>query len=244
MNHQLGLLLLGVLASTASAAADRAIVVPAKAAMSWGFMTNSTKVQPSRQLGVGFWQRASGAKPGVGDVFVSAMEYQLPEAAPSRVRSATFQFSGKPSQCVGAEPVVIEIYAYPGDGRLDVSDASAGSRIAQMQADCNDNAAFSRPIDVTQIVRQASVASGIRHVGFNMRKANNRQGPGLFNLSAGRLTVVIADQDIDKRAVGHAPMAAPTPGVARPVAATAQTTTVPPRLVTSNRGSKIDEARR
>lgn len=193
------LLLAGVLSSTASFGADRAIAVPAKAAMSWGFMTNSTKVQPSRGLAVGFWQRASGAKPGVGDNFVSTIEYQLPEASPGRVRSATFQFSGKPSQCVGAEPVVIDVYAYVGDGKTEVGDASVGSRIAQMQADCTDKNAFNRPIDVTPIVRQTTVASGIRYVGFNIRKANNRQGPGLFALSAGKLTVVLADQDLDKR---------------------------------------------
>ena len=213
MNRPLSLLLVGLLSSTAGFGADRAIAVPAKAAMSWGFMTNSTKVQPSRNLGVGFWQRASGAKPGVGDNFVSTIEYQLPEAAPGRMRSATFQFSGKPSQCVGAEPVVIDVYAYAGDGKTEVGDASVGSRIAQMQADCTDKNAFNRPIDVTQIVRQTTVASGIRFVGFNIRKANNRQGPGLFSLTAGKLTVVLADQDLDKRAAPVGAAAKPgTPG--------------------------------
>jgi hypothetical protein len=47
------------------------------------------------------------------------------------------------------------------------------------------------------------VASGVRFVGFNIRKANNRQGPGLFDLSAGKLTVVLADT-----ASVQAPMAA------------------------------------
>lgn len=211
MHRHTWFLLAGVVSSTASLGADRAIAVPAKAAMSWGFMTNSTKVQPSRHLGVGFWQRASGAKPGVGDVFVSTIEYQLPEAAPGRVRSATFQFSGKPSQCVGAEPVVIEVYAYAGDGKTEVGDANVGARVAQMQADCTDKNAFNRPIDVTQIVRQTTVASGIRYVGFNIRKANNRQGPGLFALSAGKLTVVIADQDLDKHAAKAVAPGAPKP---------------------------------
>lgn len=215
MERQALLLLWGVLSSAACMAADRTIAVPAKAALSWGFITGSTQAKPSRTLGVGFWQRASGAKPGVGAVFASAMEYQLPEAAPTRVRSATFQFSGSPSQCVGNEPVVVDVYAYSGDGKADVGDASAGSKIAQLSADCTDRAAFSRPIDVTRIVRQTSVASGIRHVGFNVRKANNRQGPGLFNLSAGKLTVVISDQDVDKRAMGRAaPGGVPAPAVA------------------------------
>jgi hypothetical protein len=208
MTREPFLLLFGALLSTAATAADRSIAVPPKVATSWGFLTNSTAVKQSRTLGVGFWQRASGAKPGVGEVFASAMEFQLPEAAPNRLRSATFRFSGKPSQCVGAEPVVVDVYAYSGDGKGDVGDATSGSKIAQMSADCTDHAAFSRPIDVTHIVRQTMVVSGVRHVGFNVRKANNRQGPGLFVLTPGQLTVVIADQDLDRSAMGR-PGAAP-----------------------------------
>jgi hypothetical protein len=239
MQRQTLLLLLGALVSSTAVAADRAIPVPARLSMSWGYVTDTTKVDPHRNPAVGFWQRASGAKPGVGAVFVAAMEYQLPEAPASRLRSASFQFSGTPSQCAGAEPVVIDIYAYTGDGQSSVADATAGTKIAQMSADCTDRAAFSRPIDVTNIVRQTTVASGVRFVGFNMRKANNRQGPGLFALAAGKLTVVIADQDIVQRplakaasapAVGTAPVvaamsaAAPAPlpaavAVARPAAA-------------------------
>jgi hypothetical protein len=201
------LLLAGVLASTAGIAADRTIAVPPTLAMSWGYVIPGTQVNPHRTMGVGFWQRSSGAKAGVGAVFVSTIEYQLPEAAPARLRSATFQFSGRPSQCVGAEPVVIDVYAYAGDGKSAVGDASAGSRVAQLSADCSDKAAFARPIDVTAIVRQQSVASGVRFVGFNIRKANNRQGPGLFDLSAGKLTVVLADQAIAGAAQGMAPAA-------------------------------------
>ena len=196
MKRNNGLLLAGLLASTAGIAAERTIAVPPKLAMSWGYVIPGTQVNPNRTMGVGFWQRSSGAKPGVGALFVSTMEYQLPEASPLRVRSATFQFSGKQSQCVGAEPVVIDVYAYAADGQADVADAKAGSRVAQLSANCSDNPAFSRPIDVTAIVRHLSVPAGIRHVGFNIRKANNRQGPGLFNLSAGKLTIVLVDQDL------------------------------------------------
>ena len=205
MKRNNGLLLAGMLAATAAFAADRTIPVPATLAMSWGYVIPGTQVNPHRTMGVGFWQRASGAKPGVGAVFVSTMEYQLPEAASARVRSASFQFSGRPSQCVGAEPVVIDVYAYAGDGKSAVADASAGTRVAQLSADCSDKAAFGRPIDVTAIVRQQSVASGVRFVGFNVRKANNRQGPGLFDLSAAKLTVVLADQAIGAAAQGMAP---------------------------------------
>lgn len=200
------LLLAGALVSTAGIAADRAIAVPPTLAMSWGYVIPGTQINPHRTMAVGFWQRSSGAKAGVGAVFASTIEYQLPEAAPARVRSATFQFSGRPSQCAGAEPVVIDVYAYAGDGKSAVTDASAGSRVAQLSADCSDKAAFARPIDVTAIVRQQSVASGVRFVGFNIRKANNRQGPGLFNLSAGKLTVVLSDQ-----ALAPAPQAAQRP---------------------------------
>jgi hypothetical protein len=189
-----GVLTLAALMSSASLAGERAIVVPAQVQMSWEFVTPGSGARLRPHLGVGFWQRGSGAKPGVGANYVSALEYQLPEAAPARIRAATFQFSGRPSQCVGAEPVVIEVSAYVADGRADVADAHAGNRVAQMSAQCGDNAAFSRPIDVTAVVRQLSVAAGVRHVGFNIRKANNRQGPGLFELSPGKLTIVIADE--------------------------------------------------
>ena len=208
------LLLSSALASTAVLAADRAIAVSPAVQMSWEFVTPGSGARLRPSLGVGFWQRASGAKPGVGANYVSALEYQLPEAAAARVRSASFQFSGKPSQCVGAEPVVIDVNAYAADGKAAVSDASAGTRVAQFSANCTDNPAFARPIDVTAIVRQQSVASGIRYVGFNIRKANNRQGPGLFGLSAGKLTVVLADQDVAQPPQARAPAALPGAAVA------------------------------
>jgi len=202
------LMLLGGLGTTAGFAADRAIPLSPVVSMSWGYVTPGTAVEPHRNPAVGFWQRASGAKPGVGIVFVAAMEYQLPETPPSHVRSATFQFSGKQSQCTGAEPVVIDVYAYPANGKGEAADASAGVRVAQMRADCAANPAFNQPIDVTAIVRQLSVPAGIRHVGFNMRKANNRQSPGLFGLSPGKLTVVVADEELAQR---------PPPAVAPPI---------------------------
>jgi hypothetical protein len=200
-------------------AADRAIAVPPTVRSSWAFETHTTTAKLRPHQAVGFWQRSSGAKAGVGANFVSVMEYQLPEAAPARVRSASFQFSGKPAhlQCAGAEPVVIDVYAYAADGRADVNDARSGSRVAQLSADCSDKAAFAQPIDVTAIVRQQAVASGVRFVGFNIRKGNNRQGAGLFDLAAGKLTVVLADQ-----ALAQAPIAmvrpTPNPALARPVA--------------------------
>jgi hypothetical protein len=197
-----------------SLANDRAIALSPVMAMSWEFVTPGNGARARPTLGVGFWQRASGAKPGVGSVYVATMEYQLPETLPSRVRSASFQFSGRQAQCAGAEPVVIDVYAYPADGKGELADASAGVRVAQMRADCATNPAFNQPIDVTQIVRQLSVPAGIRHIGFNMRKANNRQGPGIFNLSAGKLTVVVADQDVAHRPVSAvSPVAGGTPAL-------------------------------
>lgn len=203
------LVLAAALASTATLAGERAIVVAPVQQMSWEFVTPGTGARLRPHLGVGFWQRASGAKPGVGANYVSALEYQLPEAGPARVRSANFQFSGRPSQCVGAEPVVVDIYAYAADGRAEVADAHAGSRIAQLSASCADKTAFARPIDVTAMVRQLSVPAGVRHIGFNIRKANNRQGPGLFELSPGKLTVVIADEATAPMARSRPPGASP-----------------------------------
>jgi len=188
-----------LLFSGGAGAADRAIALKPVIATSWEYVTPGTQVVPRRTLGVGFWQRASGAKPGVGANYVTSLEYQLPEATPARIRSATFQFSGQQSQCVGAEPVVIDVHAYAGDGRAAVADSTAGARVAQMRADCATNPAFTQPIDVTSIVRQLAVPAGVRHVGFNIRKANNRQGPGLFALNPGTLTVVIADQEVSQR---------------------------------------------
>jgi hypothetical protein len=133
-------------ASGTALAMERSIVVQPKVTASWGYVTQSTVVKPSRTMGVGFWQRASGAKPGVGETFVSAMEFQLPEAAPARVRRATFQFSGKPSQCIGNEPVVVDVHTYAGDGRADIGDASAGTKIAQLRADCTDHAAQAKNV--------------------------------------------------------------------------------------------------
>lgn len=207
-----GLLALA-LAPAPGLAADRSIAVAPAVQMSWEFATHTTTARLRPGLGVGFWQRASGAKPGVGANYVSALEYQLPEAAPQRVRSATFQFSGRQSQCVGAEPVVIDVYAYAANGKAEVGDATAGNRVAQLSANCSDNPAFARAIDVTAIVRQQAVASGVHHVGFNIRKANNRQGPGLFSLWAGKLTVVLADQAVVvPAAASKQPQAAPAPG--------------------------------
>ena len=42
-------------------------------------------------------------------------------------------------------------------------------------------------------------------VGFNIRKANNRQGPGLFELSPGKLTVVLADEAMAQGARSRPP---------------------------------------
>ena len=214
MKCRTGWWLAAALAPASGLAADRAITVAPAVRMSWEFPTHTTTARLRPNLGVGFWQRASGAKPGVGANYVSALEYQLPEAAPQRVRSASFQFSGRPSQCSGNEPVVIDVYAYAADGQADVADARAGSRVAQLSADCNDRNAFARPIDVTAIVRQQAVASGLRYVGFNIRKANNRQGPGLFELAPGKLTVVLADHAVLPSSVAKAPVATPETGAA------------------------------
>jgi hypothetical protein len=84
------LILIAATLSTAGAiAAERAIAVAPMLQMSWEFVTPGTGARLRPHLGVGFWQRASGAKPGVGANYVSALEYQLPEAAPARIRSAS-----------------------------------------------------------------------------------------------------------------------------------------------------------
>lgn len=231
------LILFSGLASTliAASAAERPITVSPVMAMSWEFLVPGPAVRGRPTLGVGFWQRASGAKPGVGSNLVATMEYQLPEAAPQRIRSASLQFSGRPAQCAGAEPVLIAVYAYAGNGKGEQADAQAGTQVAQMSADCSDQAAFSRPIDVTAIVRQLSVPSGVRHLGFNVRKANHRQGPGLFNLAAGKLTVVLAD------ASPGMPMAAGPTRAATAGAAAATIGGVPLRSPQSDKPKRVQK---
>ena len=184
--------------ASAASAVDRQIGVDAAMTSSYSQLTGGAPSPwaQGRGLNVGYWQRSSGAAAGVGSNNIATMEYQLPEVQPTRIRSATFQFSGRALQCVGNEPVVVDVYAYPGDGRTDVADSTAGTRIATLSADCPDNPAFNRPIDVTNIVRQLSVPSGVRFVGFNVRKGNNRRGAGLFGLYPGKLNIVVADQDV------------------------------------------------
>ena len=225
--------LLVAIAPRDARATERSIVLSPVMATSWEFVVPGTGVRARRNLGVGFWQRASGAKPGVGSDYVSTMEYQLPEAAPGQVRHATFQMSGRPSQCVGNEPVVIEVLGYAGNGKAEQADASAGSPVARMSAGCGDQHAFGQAVDVTALVRQLSVSSGVRHVGFAVRKGNHRQGPGLFELAPGKLTVVISDVAMSARAPATP---AATGAVAQPTARLSPTPSTPmPAAVPSAR---------
>ncbi|MEO8185746.1 MAG: hypothetical protein ABI580_00080 [Burkholderiaceae bacterium] len=179
-------------------AVDRQIGVDAALTASYSQLTGGppSPWAVGRGLNVGYWQRSSGAAQGVGSNNIATMEYQLPEVQPTRIRSAIFQFSGRAVQCSGDEPVVVDVFAYAGDGRSDVTDSTAGTRIATLSANCKDNPAFNKPIDVTHIVRQLSVPSGVRHVGFNVRKGNNRRGPSFFGLYPGKLNIVVADEDV------------------------------------------------
>lgn len=196
MKREMLMLILGSLGATAGHAADRAIALAPVMTMTWSTLTPNGATSAARGTDVGFWQRSSGAKPGVGAIFVATMEYQLPETPPARVRAATFEFTGRPWQCAGAEPVVVDVYAYPADGRSEPVDANAGVRVAQLRADCAAKSVFGQRIDVSAMVRQLSVPAGVRHIGFNVRKANNRQGPSHIKLAPGKLTVVLADQDL------------------------------------------------
>jgi hypothetical protein len=197
----------------AALAVDRQIAVNPVMSVTWSYSAGEPTVRTAqgRGLNAGFWQRSSGAKAGVGSNNVATIEFQLPEVAPARIRSARYEFSGVAIQCAGNEPVVFDVYAYAGDGKADIADATAGGRVAQLSADCRDKPAFARPIDVTNIVRQRSVPSGVRHVGFNIRKANNRLGPSFMGIHPGKLTIVVADQDVAKTVP-----AAAGPGVSKP----------------------------
>jgi hypothetical protein len=180
-------------------AADRQIGVDPMLSVHWGTLTGGPTT-PAAQMGnhmmVGFWQRSSGAKAGVGSINTGVVEFQLPENPPQRIRSATLQFKARASQCSGAEPVVFEVYGYAGNGKPDPADATSGVRLGQLTANCADNPAFAQIIDASNLVRQLSVPSGLRFAGFNVRKMNYRAGPSYFGFSAAKLTIVVASEDL------------------------------------------------
>jgi hypothetical protein len=180
------------------AAADRQIGVDPMLSAHWSTLTGGAPAQPQlgRNMMAGFWQRSSGAKAGVGSINTGFVEFQLPENPPQRIRSATLQFRARASQCAGAEPVVFDVFGYPGNGQADPSDATAGVRLGRLSANCADNPAFAQPIDVTHLVRQLSVPSGLRFVGFNVRKTNHRALASFFGFSAAKLTIVVASEDV------------------------------------------------
>jgi hypothetical protein len=182
-----------------SMAADRQIGIDPMLSVHWSTLTGGPTT-PAATMGnnmmVGFWQRSSGAKAGVGSINTGVVEFQLPENPPQRIRSATLQFRARASQCSGAEPVVFEVFGFAGNGRPDPADATSGQRLAQLTANCTDNPAFTQMIDVSYLVRQLTVPSGLRFAGFNVRKMNHRAGPSYFGFSAAKLTIVVADQDV------------------------------------------------
>ncbi len=182
-----------------SMAADRQIGIDPMLSVHWSTLTGGPTT-PAATMGnnmmVGFWQRSSGAKAGVGSINTGVVEFQLPENPPQRIRSATLQFKARASQCSGAEPVVFEVFGFAGNGRPDAADATSGQRLAQLTANCTDNPAFTQVIDVSNLVRQLTVPSGLRFVGFNVRKMNHRAGPSYFGFSAAKLTIVVAEQDV------------------------------------------------
>lgn len=203
---KLKLMMAGCAVACASAsAADRQIGVDPMLSVHWSTLTGGPTT-PAPAMGnhmmVGFWQRSSGAKQGVGSINTGVVEFQLPENAPQRIRSATLQFRARASQCAGAEPVVFEVFGYAGNGRADPADAISGVRLAQLTANCSDNPAFAQPFDVTNLIRQLSVPSGLRFVGFNVRKMNHRALPSYFGFSAAKLTIVVASEDLAIGPVG------------------------------------------
>lgn len=188
-----------LMVAVSASAVDREIGIDPMLSVHWSTLTGGPTTPPAQMANnmmVGFWQRSSGAKAGVGSINTGVVEFQLPENPPQRIRSATLQFKARASQCSGAEPVVFEVYGFPGNGRPDPADATMGTRLGQLTANCSDNPAFTQRIDATQLVRSLTVPSGLRFVGFNVRKMNHRAGPSFFGFSAAKLTVVVASEDV------------------------------------------------
>ena len=99
------LFLLGLAAaSTAAFGGDRAITVSPSLQSSWEFVTPGTGARLRPQLGVGFWQRASGAKPGVGANYVSVSNTSCPRrrrrasARPASSSAASSRNASAPSR--------------------------------------------------------------------------------------------------------------------------------------------------
>lgn len=194
---------IAVLSATGQAA-DRQIGVDPMLSVTWGTLTGGPTTPPptmANNMAAGYWQRSSGAKAGVGSINTGVVEFQLPENAANRIRSATLALRARASQCAGAERVVFEVYGFAGNGRAEPSDATTGVRLASISADCKDNPAFTQPVDVTLLVRQLSVASGLSHVGFSVRKVNHRALASLFSFSAAKLVIVVSDEDLPVGAV-------------------------------------------
>lgn len=201
-----------MLVALSASAVDREIGIDPMLSVHWSTLTGgptTPAAQMANNMMVGFWQRSSGAKAGVGSINTGVVEFQLPENPPQRIRSATLQFKARASQCSGAEPVVFEVFGFPGNGRPDPADATMGTRLGQLTANCSDNPAFTQRIDATHLVRSLTVPSGLRFVGFNVRKMNHRAGPSFFGFSAAKLTVVVASEDVPMSA--SAPVAAGGP---------------------------------
>ena len=87
-----------------SMAADRQIGIDPMLSVHWGTLTGGPTT-PAATMGnhmmVGFWQRSSGAKAGVGSINTGVVEFQLPENPPQRIRSATLQFKARASPVLG-----------------------------------------------------------------------------------------------------------------------------------------------
>lgn len=208
---------IGSLVMPGAHAADREIGVDPMLSVHWSTLTGgTTPAQPTlgNNMMVGFWQRSSGAKAGVGSINTGVVEFQLPENPPQRIRSATLTLRARASQCSGAEPVVFEVYGFAGNGQPNAADATSGTRLGQLTANCGDNPAFTQPIDATALVRQLTVPSGLRFVGFSVRKTNHRAGPSFFGFGAAKLAIVVAGEDLAIAPGAPAGAVAGAPGAA------------------------------
>jgi hypothetical protein len=155
-------------------------------------------------LQAGFYP-ISGQQAGGRSVSGHAI-FRLPQVQPPRVRSATLQIVRNKGEqrCSGAEPVLIDLYAYISDGKLDLSDVGRGQRIHRSEGTCVDSS-FSEPLDVSAAVRTA-IATGGKFIGFSLRAGNTRRAYGLVAFNGNnpairdanrvRLLVTVADDDV------------------------------------------------
>ena len=184
------------IASSTAWGVDRQIGVDASLKVGYSQLTGGAPSPwgVAQSVAVGFWQRSSGAQGrridqhwhgGVSAAREATEAHPLGDAA---IQSARQPVLGRRAGRVRGVWLSRQRKERPGG-------CDRGNALAQLTANCTDNPAFTQLIDVTNLVRQLSVPSGLRFVGFNVRKGTTARAE-LLRVHPAKLTIVVADQDV------------------------------------------------